>query len=125
MINHNIIINLDIPTTKKVKKEKPTKEIDYYGETDNYIHLKFGNARKCYNFTEDFKKQYPNFSAEYLKYWNDQYGYFKNAYTIIKYIKDNEIPVHLYFNFTDTPCTPDEAIEWWFDNNTLNEKLDK
>jgi len=43
-------------------------EIDYYGTKDNYIHLKFGDARKMYNFTPEFIKEYPLFAKEYSKY---------------------------------------------------------
>jgi len=92
--------------------------INYYGDDIDVIHLKFGEARKRYNFTDTFKEKYSVFCEEYLLYWDGTPERFKNAYTILKYIKDYDIPVHLYFNFTDTPCTVDEALEWWFDNNT-------
>ena len=38
-----------------------TKQIDYYGSEDNYIHLKFGDCLKAYHFTPDFIKTYPKF----------------------------------------------------------------
>jgi hypothetical protein len=47
-----------------MKKEK----IDFYGNKDNYIHLKFGHARKMYNFTKEFIEQYPLFAKEYILY---------------------------------------------------------
>ena len=97
------------------------KNIDYYGTSDNYIHLKFGDARKMYNFTKDFMKEYRKFAEEYEKYWNNEQSQFKNAYSIIKYIQDNNIPVHLYFNFTDEPATTEQALEWWINNNTISE----
>jgi hypothetical protein len=101
-----------------------TKEIDYYGEADNYIHLKWGDVRKMYNFTDDFMAEYAVFSKEYRKYWDsDNTCVFKNSYMIIKYIKDYNIPVHLYFNMTDTPATTEESLLWWLDNNVIN-KLD-
>jgi hypothetical protein len=78
-----------------------------------------------YYFTKELKEKYPRFYEEYLKYWNGEHGRFKNAYTVLKYIQDFDIPVHLYLNFTDTPVTVKEAIKWWFDNNTLPENLDK
>ena len=46
------------------------KEIDYYGTKDSYIHLKFGDIRKMYNFTKELEKKYPDFTREYAKYWN-------------------------------------------------------
>ena len=103
-------------------------ELDYYGDNIDVIHLKWGNALKMYNFTDAFKEKYPVFVAEYLRYWDNPsngMNRFHNAYTLLKYIKDFSIPVHLYFNFTDTPCTVDEALEWWFDNNTISDSLDK
>lgn len=99
------------------------KKIDYYGTKYNYIHLKFGNAFKMWNFTEDFIKKYPGFHAEYLRYATGEYSRFKNAYSVIKYIIDYKIPVNLYFNFTDEPATPKKALKWWFDNNTIKEDL--
>lgn len=99
---------------------KKTK-IDYYGTEDNYIHLKFGNAFKMWNFTGDFILEYPEFHTEYTKYAMGEYSRFKNAYSVIKYIIDYKIPVHLYFNFTDTPATPKQALKWWFDNHTIND----
>jgi hypothetical protein len=78
-------------------------KIDYYGTEDNYIHLKFGHARKMYNFTEAFEKQYPNFAEQYKGYWNGGGG-FETAHDVIEAIERENIPVNLYFNFTDTPC---------------------
>lgn len=78
--------------------------MDYYGTDVDYIHLKFGDMRKAYNFTESFKNRYPNFCKEYIKYWNcDTTCRFKHPLEIAQYIDMFEIPVHLYFNFTDTP----------------------
>ena len=48
------------------------KMIDYYGEDANYIHTKFGDLRKMYNFTPAFKELYPKFAEEYTKYWNGE-----------------------------------------------------
>lgn len=104
---------------------KKTKEIDYYGIKDNYIHLKFGNAWKMYNFTDTFKKKYPKFMKEYMDYFNQTgQGRFNNAYTVIKYIKDYKIPVHLYFNYTDEPATVEEALDYFFRENTIHNDLE-
>lgn len=87
------------------------KEIDYYGTTDNYIHLKFGNARKMYNFTKEFKKEYPLFATEYEKYWNyDETAKFKNPFQIAHYVFRENIPVNFYYNFTDTPAKDEAEI---------------
>ena len=80
-------------------------EIDYYGTKDNYIHLKFGDARKMYNFTPEFIKEYPLFAKEYSKYWNgDKDCQFENPFQIVNYVFGNKIPVHFYYNYTDEPA---------------------
>lgn len=45
--------------------------IDYYGETDNYIHLKFGDCRKAYNFTKKFIKEHSDFAKQYQNYFEN------------------------------------------------------
>lgn len=98
----------------------------FYSDKLDYIHLKFGEARKLYNFTDDFEKKYPVFCAEYKKYYiaSNEYTRFRNAYVLINYIEDYDIPVRLYLNFSDEEVTTKEALNWWFQNNTVNEKLD-
>jgi hypothetical protein len=86
------------------------KEIDYYGDKDNYIHLKFGDARKMYHFTDEFIAEYPEFAREYSKYWNLEQSKFKNAFGVVGYVFEHKLPVHFYFNFTDTPATSKEEI---------------
>jgi hypothetical protein len=87
--------------------------MDYYGETDNYIHLKFGHMQKQYNFTDEFKKEYPEFSDEFIKYWIDMGDKFKTPMDIALYVKEHNIPVGFYFNFTDTPAeNVDEVIDY-------------
>lgn len=89
---------------------KMKKEIDYYGDTDNYIHLKFGDARKMYHFTPDFIEKYPDFAREYANYWDGTKSAFKNPFQVVSYAYDNKLPVHFYFNFTDTPAESKEQI---------------
>lgn len=85
--------------------------IDYYGNIDNYIHLKFGDVKKRYNFTKELIEQYPVFVREYSRYYNnEEKAQFKNPFQIVKYVYDNNIPVHFYYNFTDTPATSKEEI---------------
>jgi hypothetical protein len=88
--------------------------IDYYGDNDNYIHAKFGDLRKMYNFTDDFKAKYPNFSKEYAAYWSGEYSVFKVPQQIIGYVKQNDLPVHFYFNYTDEPATI-EDMQMYFE----------
>lgn len=85
--------------------------IDYYGQEADYIHLKFGDARKCYNFTADFKAKYPLFAKEYAKYFMDKStSQFENPFQIVNYVFENKIPVHFYYNFTDTPAGDQKEI---------------
>ena len=94
------------------------KEIDYYGEEDNYIHLKFGRAMKRFNFTEKFRKDHEDFSEKYIKYWNEEEGGFESVEELVEEVYQNKIPVHFYFNFTDTPAeSKEEIMEWLEDNN--------
>jgi hypothetical protein len=87
------------------------KEIDYYGNEADYIHLKFGDCRKNYNFTKEFIKEHELFAREYAKYFDDKTkSQFKNPFQIVHYAYKNEIPVHFYYNFTDTPATSEEEI---------------
>lgn len=100
--------------------------IHFYGEDHNYIHLKFGKAHKMYNFTEEFMKNFPYFTEEFLKYWEDgenpdgeQYESltFKKAKDVVDYVFENNIPVYFYFNFTDTPAYSKEDIYQWLGEN--------
>lgn len=87
--------------------------MDYYGETDNFIHVKFGHMQKRYNFTDEFRKEYPEFSDEFIKYWLDMGDKFKTPMDIALYVKEHNIPVGFYFNFTDTPAdNVDEVIDY-------------
>ena len=87
--------------------------IDYYGYDDNYIHAKFGDLRKMYNFTDEFRKQYPKFSDEYAKYFSGEYSVFKQPQQIVKYVDENKIPVHFYFNYTDEPASIQDMYDYF------------
>lgn len=102
---------------------KDFKNIDYYGDKDNYIHAKFGDLRKCYNFTADFMEKYPRFSEEYEKYFMCEESLFSNPLEITNYIIFYDIPVHAYFNFTDEPATWKEVQRYLLTEYTGNKKL--
>lgn len=86
-------------------------KINYYGIEDNYIHLKFGRAMKMYNFTKEFIQEYPLFSKEYAKHFEgDKTSQFTNPFQIVRYVFENNIPVHFYYNFTDTPAKDKQEI---------------
>lgn len=116
-------INKELKELKSWVKEgiiekRETKKIDYYGTEDNYIHLKFGDARKCYHFTEEFEREYPEFADEYKRYWNyEENCIFDNVTDIVNYVFHKKIPVHFYFNYTDTPAESKEEIINWINNN--------
>jgi hypothetical protein len=87
--------------------------IDYYGDKDNYIHAKFGDLRKMYNFTSDFRSKYPKFCKEYDKYWKGNLSVFLIPQQIVSYVEKNNIPVHFYFNYTDEPATIQEMHDYF------------
>jgi hypothetical protein len=98
------------------------KQIDFYGDKDNYIHLRFGDARKCYFFTKEFRNKYPKFVELYENYFSgqgddDPDNDFYNAFDVVNYVYDNKIPVAFYYNFTDTPATSKEEIENYLNDN--------
>lgn len=85
--------------------------MNYYGTDADYIHLKFGDMRKAYNFTPVFRENYPNFCAEYEMYWNHDTGCrFESPLQIAQYIDRFNVPVNLYFNYTDTPVNNIEEV---------------
>ena len=91
------------------------KKIDYYGDEANYIHLKFGDVRKNYNFTSDFIGKYPLFAREYATYFagnrdEKSNSQFRTPFQVVRYVYENKIPVHFYYNFTDTPAKNEEEI---------------
>jgi len=92
-------------------KKQEEQEIDYYGCEADYIHLKFGDARKNFFFTSDFIAKYPIFAKEYVKYieFNDK-AQFQNPFQIVHYAYQNNIPVHFYHNYTDTPAIDEKEI---------------
>lgn len=107
-----------------MKKEK--QKIDYYGDKDNYIHLKFGDCRENYNFTNEFITEYPLFIEHYTKYfsYNDK-SQFKNAFQVITYIYNEKIPVDLYYNFTNTPVqNEEEVMQYLLKKNNIKKLYD-
>lgn len=102
--------------------------IDYYGDKDNYIHLKLGDCVKMYNFTPDFIKEYPDFVEGYTHYYdngaNNNANFnnkgFKSPFQVVAYVYQKKLPVHFYFNFTDEPAKSyDEIISYLVDEATF------
>jgi hypothetical protein len=106
------------------------QKIDYYGKNDNYIHLKFGDVRKMYNFTSEFIKKYPSFTKEYASYFSHEKSAFQNPFQIVSYVYKKRIPVNFYYNFTDTPAKGMEDIlnyllreSTYFDDSQIINKI--
>lgn len=78
--------------------------INFYWTDENYIHFKFWDLRKSYNFTKEFCEKYPVFAEEFWKYFDYEESVFKNPREIVLYVYYYKIPVYFYFNYTDTPC---------------------
>lgn len=107
-------------------------KIDYYAEKADYIHLKWGDVRKRYHFTDKFVKQHERFVEEFEKYFSrDPESKFKDPLAVVNYIDAFSLPVHFYFNYTDTPAKNIEEVkqylvrehlpdEWYV---SLNSKL--
>lgn len=94
-------------------------EVDFYGTDENYIHCKFGHLWKMYNFTDKFRKEYPRFVEEYTKYFTGEKSLFENELVLVNYIRRFNIPVYLYFNFTDEPVKEWEEIYSWLIENSV------
>jgi hypothetical protein len=96
-------------------------KIDYYGNTDNYIHLKFGDCLKAYNFMDDFREKYPQFVRAYELYWDDKRTAFKNPFQVVNYAFNNKIPVYFYYNFTDKPAkNRKEILNYLLNENNID-----
>ena len=96
-------------------KNKTKKEINWYGDTDNYIYLKFGDCRKNYHFNSDFARKYPDFTIEFERYFEGSLtegnqSKFKTPFAVVEYVYKNKIPVHFYYNYTDTPAKNKKEI---------------
>lgn len=81
---------------------------DPYGTEVSYIHAKFGDVRKCYNFTDECRARFPEFVAAYDAYWTDRTsGPFKSADDVVDYLiahPDAGAEIKPYFNYVDEWC---------------------
>lgn len=91
-----------------------------YGSEISYIHAKFGRLKKAYNFTDDCRKRFPEFVAEYEKYWNsDTTGMFQTALDVANYLiahPEAGEAIRPYFNFID---------EWAYDWQAIKVYLEQ
>jgi hypothetical protein len=101
------------------------KQIDYYGDKDNYIHLKFGDCIKAYNFTTDFREKYPKFVKAYDLYWEGKRTAFKNPFQVVSYVFNNKVPIYWYYNYTDEPAGDrEEIMNYLMNENNVHELYD-
>ena len=103
---------------------KKNSDIDAYGDTDNVIHFKFGDARKHYNFTDDFVSKYPLFAAEYVAYFTGEKSVFNDVLELVSYIERHNIPVRLYSNYVDEEFADIAACKEWILNEHVGRQFD-
>lgn len=106
-------------------KYKTHSNIDAYGETDNVIHFKFGDMRKHYNFTPEFKLKHPMFCREYARYFSGDPSLFSDPLAIVNYIERFNLPVRLYSNYVDGEFADIEAAKEWICNEWSGRNRDK
>lgn len=105
---------------------KENSDIDAYGDTQNVIHFKFGDARKQYNFTKAFQAEHPEFCKEYANYFMNSKSIFTDPLAIVNYIEHYKLPVRLYSNYYDEEFADTKAAkEWLLEQYMGNEKLYK
>ena len=92
---------------------KPENGLNYYDGDFACIHAKFGDFRKCYNFPDGFREEYPNFCSEYEKYWECEKSIFVDPMHIVNYIEWYAIPCVLYSNFCDREFADFDAVREW------------
>jgi len=103
--------------------KKSDNTLDFYGESLDYIHFKFGDALKQYNFTDKFRKRYPGFCAAYELAWEGKHGVFSprgvmDTLKLLHYIKEYEVPVRLYSNMVDLEFADvNAALEWYINEH--------
>lgn len=105
-----------------------TKKIDYYGKNASYIHLKFGDARKMFFFTKEFRKKYKRFCESYECYYFEEPNKnkddeFLSGFDVVETARALKIPVEIfYYNFTDTPAKNYDEIFDYLNNKKNHEK---
>jgi hypothetical protein len=92
---------------------KPENDLNYYDGDFACIHAKFGDFRKCYAFPKKFCEEYPNFCAEYAKYFDYKESVFVDPLQIVNYIERFAIPCALYSNFCDREFADFDAVREW------------
>lgn len=99
-------------------KERMESDFDYYDTNDVcVIHVKFGHARKLFTGLTVENNLPEEFITEYIKYWDGEGDILTSARDVVDYIIDNDLPVILYANFSDTELDQ-EGIYQWLETNS-------
>jgi hypothetical protein len=99
--------------TREYPRFKPVRDLNYYNGDFACIHAKFGDFRKHYVFPKGFKEKYPNFCAEYDKYWDSKESVFTDPMQIVNYIEQFAVPCVLYSNYCDREFADYDAVREW------------
>lgn len=99
---------------ESIDDRKLDPDFDYY-DNDNIciLHIKFGHIRKCYTGLKVENGIPQEFIDEYQKYWVGDPSMFDDHYKIVDYIVEHDLPVILYFNFTDEEGSLAEVKEYF------------
>jgi hypothetical protein len=119
MISKEKLITLeDVQNTIEERKNNP--DFDYYdNEKVCVIHVKFGKMKKAYCGLENTKDNY--FINEFIKFWNDdEEGNFKSHWDVLKYVKEHNLPVIFFNNFTDEEISYEDTIRYFLLNENRN-----
>lgn len=99
---------------ESIDDRKLDPDFDYYDNDDICIlHIKFGNIRKCYTGLKVENGIPQEFVDAYQKYWMGEPSMFDEPYQIVDYIVKHDLPVILYFNFTDEEGSIAEVKEYF------------
>lgn len=99
-----------------IEERKRDNNFDYY-DNDNVcvIHVKFGRMKKGYCGLENTNDDY--FVEEFKKFWADQESEFKTHWDVLRYVKDHNLPVIFYKNFTDEEVSFEDTIRYFLHEN--------
>ena len=99
---------------ESIDDRKLDPDFDYYDNEDICIlHIKFGDIRKCYTGLKVENGIPQEFVDEYQKYWQGESSAFSEPMDIVHAIVDQDLPVILYFNYTDEEGSIAEVKEYF------------
>lgn len=118
MISKEKLITLeDIQNT--IKKRKNDPDFNYFDNEDVcVIHVKFGKMKKAYCGLNTLNDDY--FVENFKKYWLDKESEFKSHWDVLKYVKEHNLPVIFFNNFTDEEISYEDTIRYFLLNENRN-----